>query len=141
MTSPADFDPETRARLALHLIPGIGVHLTKALIERFGSAEKALCATVEELRTVPRLGVERAQQVAASAHDANLAKEIALLEKDQVQLIPLGAPEYPGSLAAIGAPPAFLYIRGALTAKDGRAIAIVGARSCTDYGKRTAERL
>jgi DNA processing protein len=141
MTSPADFDPETRARLALHLIPGIGVHLAKALIERFGSAEKALEATVDELRTVPRLGIERAQQVASAAHEANLAKELALLDKHQVALVPLGAPEYPSGLASISNPPAFLYVRGALAAKDARAIAIVGARSCTEYGKRTAERL
>src|SRR5262249_49763738 len=44
-------------------------------------------------------------------------------------------------LAEIHAPPTLLYVRGALQEGDGRAVAIVGSRQCTDYGKRTATRL
>lgn len=141
MMSSDTLDAEMRARLALHLIPGIGSRLTQALIERFGSATNALTAPVEELKTVPRLGVDRAQQIATALHDANVASELALVARHQVQLLPLNGPGYPACLAAIANPPVFLYVRGTLVKEDARAVAIVGARSCTDYGKRTAERL
>ena len=141
MTTTDNLDPETRAKLALHLLPGIGVRLTQALVERFGTAEQALRAKVEELQQVPRLGAERALQIASASHDANLAAELTLLIKHQVRLLPLHTPEYPAHLATIHNPPAFLYLRGTLAPDDARAVAIVGARSCTDYGKRTAERL
>src|SRR5205085_6693951 len=37
--------------------------------------------------------------------------------------------------------PHLLYIRGTLTAQDAKAIAVVGSRHCSSYGKRMAERL
>src|SRR5206468_883387 len=41
----------------------------------------------------------------------------------------------------IHAPPTLLYVRGTLEPGDARAVAVVGSRQCTDYGKRTATRL
>jgi DNA processing protein len=38
-------------------------------------------------------------------------------------------------------PPRFLYVRGTLTSADDNAVAIVGSRQCTSYGRRVAERL
>jgi DNA processing protein len=52
----------------------------------------------------------------------------------------LGDPDYPDLLGAIASPPA-LYVRGALTADDALALAIVGARAATPYGVEVAERL
>jgi DNA processing protein len=51
-----------------------------------------------------------------------------------------GDPNYPELLGAIPAPPP-LYVRGAVTADDGLALAIVGARAATPYGVGVAERL
>ena len=63
------------------------------------------------------------------------------MEKHGVRLVPRTDPGYPTSLAEIYDPPCFLYIRGELTPADVNAVAVVGSRSCTDYGKRTAARL
>src|SRR2546421_3727754 len=38
-------------------------------------------------------------------------------------------------------PPHLLYVKGTLAPGDERAVAIVGSRSCTSYGRRVAERL
>jgi DNA processing protein len=51
------------------------------------------------------------------------------------------ASEYPRALRTIDSAPPLLYIRGRLEPRDALAIAIVGARHCTHYGLRTAERL
>jgi DNA processing protein len=47
---------------------------------------------------------------------------------------------FPTRLRQIYDPPALLWMRGTLTPADDRALAIVGTRRCTDYGKRQAHR-
>jgi DNA processing protein len=55
--------------------------------------------------------------------------------------IALGGTGYPVNLREIQAPPARLYVRGALAEDDALAIAIVGSRAATPYGLAVAERL
>jgi len=55
--------------------------------------------------------------------------------------IPLGDTAYPANLREIQAPPARLYVRGALAEDDALAVAIVGSRAATPYGVAVAERL
>jgi len=55
--------------------------------------------------------------------------------------VALGDAAYPANLREIQAPPARLYVRGALAEDDALAIAIVGSRAATPYGLAVAERL
>src|SRR5207244_6814945 len=48
---------------------------------------------------------------------------------------------YSDLLAHIFDPPHLLYVKGSLIPEDAKAVAIVGSRQCTSYGRRTAERL
>ena len=48
------------------------------------------------------------------------------------------APEYPDALRKIADPPLVLFWRGVAPAACTPALAVVGARRCTDYGERTA---
>lgn len=48
---------------------------------------------------------------------------------------------YPRSLGEIADPPAVLYIQGSLTDEDRDAVAVVGSRAATEYGRITAGRL
>lgn len=50
-------------------------------------------------------------------------------------------PGYPERLTALEAPPAAVWVRGALPAASAKAVAIVGTREATSYGLRVAERL
>ena len=47
--------------------------------------------------------------------------------------------EYPARLREIYDPPPFLWVRGRLTAADANAVAVVGTRRASDYGRRAAE--
>ena len=132
---------EVRALLVLHLVPGLGPRLTAALLDRFGSAEAVVDASSAELCEVPHIGPKLAADVREAVRRADVDAELQRMERHGVRLLALGTPEYPESLATIPDPSHLLYIRGTLEARDAKAVAIVGSRSCTAYGRRIAERL
>src|SRR5262245_4049968 len=133
--------PEVRDLLALHLVPGLGPRLTAALLERFGSAAAARKASPAQLLEVPHIGPQLANQLAQSLPGVDVDAELQLIGRYNVRLLVLNGPGYPPALAALANPPHLLYVRGSLTAADQRAVAIVGSRHCSSYGKRVAERL
>jgi DNA processing protein len=139
MTEP--LSAELRDLLALHLVPGLGPRLTAALLEHFGSPGAVLQARPEELREVPHIGAKLAESLAQAMRSADLDAEVELIARHEVRLVPLGGAEYPSSLAGIYDPPPLLYLRGTLEARDASAVAVVGSRHCTSYGRRVAESL
>ena len=130
-----------RDLLTLSLVPGIGPRLTAALLERFGSAAAALRASIAELTAIPFITPRLAETIQQAFERSDAAAELECLQKHGVYLIALGTPEYPASLATISDLPHLLYIRGTITAADANAVALVGSRHCTDYGKRVTTRL
>ncbi|MFN4259200.1 MAG: DNA-processing protein DprA [Gemmataceae bacterium] len=132
---------QERALLALTLVPGLGPRLLATLLERFGSAERVLAAPLEQLRQVPYFSSEVAAQFAAVAQSRNVDTECTLMAQFGVRLLTRGSADYPALLAEIASPPPLLYCRGAVTERDRRAVAIVGARNCTHYGRRVTEQL
>ncbi|MGH7173784.1 MAG: DNA-processing protein DprA, partial [Gemmataceae bacterium] len=70
-----------------------------------------------------------------------VAAEMERMEQHGVRLISWGSPEYPPALATIDDPPYLLYLRGSVTAADNKAVALVGSRHGTDYGRRVAVKL
>ncbi len=139
MSSPATDD--LRDLLALHLVPGLGPRRTAALLEHFGSAAAVRRANAAALARVPGLGPKLSREIAERLPTVDVDAELALLERHRTRLLMLGTPEYPADLATIPDPPHLLYLRGTLTEADGRGVALVGSRTCTDYGRRAATRL
>jgi DNA processing protein len=132
---------EERDLLAMHLITGIGPRLTAALLERFGTPSAVRSASRDELMEVPYLGSKVAGQLQTAWQNPDIDAECALLEQFGVELRRLGAPGYPAALATVPAPPQLLYVKGTLEPRDEQAVAIVGSRACSSYGRRIAERL
>lgn len=134
-------DDETRALLTLHLLPGLGPRLTRALLDHFGSATNALAASASDLSSIPYLRREVAERIVEALHTRDLEAEIALLERHETDVVRQRAAGYPATLATLPDGPSLLYIRGALAPEDVNGVAVVGSRSCTAYGRRMAERL
>jgi DNA processing protein len=134
-------DAEVRALLTLRLVPGLGPLRIAALRERFGSAEAALTASAAALAEVPTIGDRLAGSLVEARTRVDVERELGQMERFGVRLIALGAPEYPAALATIADAPPLLYLRGTLTPADANAVALVGSRHGTDYGKRMASRL
>ena len=112
-----------------------------ALLERFGTAERIHQATAEQFAEVPMIGTILARKFADSLREVDVDAEVGRIESAGVRLLALGTPDYPPMLASIEDAPSLLYIRGTLTLADANAVALVGSRHCTDYGRRMATRL
>ncbi|MDB5308607.1 MAG: hypothetical protein JWO38_2809 [Gemmataceae bacterium] len=136
-----DLPDHVNDHLALALVPGLGPKLTAALLAAFGSPAAARRATAAQLRDIPHIGDRTAESFAATLRTVDIGPELRLLEQHGVRPIPLGFAGYPPPLAGVVSPPPLLYFRGGWTDADATAVAIVGSRACTAYGKRLAEQL
>jgi DNA processing protein len=138
---PQPLSDEARALLALTLVPGLGPRLTSALLERFGSAQAALDARASQLLEIPFVGQKVVEGIAQMGDGKQAAAEIELLAKHDVHLLVRGEEPYPQELGELPGAPPLLYIRGALLHADEKAVALVGSRRCTAYGRRLTEQL
>jgi DNA processing protein len=132
---------EERDLIALHLVTGVGPRLTAALLEHFGSASAVLQASPAELMEIPYLGKKVAESLPRALANPNVDRECAALKEHDVRLRVLGRPDYPANLTTIEDAPHLLFVKGELKPQDEKAVAIVGSRSCTSYGRRVAERI
>ncbi len=138
---PETVTDDVRDLVALHLVPGIGPRLTAALLGRFGTAAAVLRASVQELQEVPHIGPKVAHDLARALDRTDVDAEFRLMERHGVRLLLRGAPEYPKALEQIHDPPFLLYVRGEISPADANAVALVGSRHCSGYGRRVTERL
>ncbi len=132
---------DKEAWIALNLIPGVGRVTFHKLIDYFGSPGEALSATEDELRLVDGLHPKVIEQLKTFSVEAELEKELKLIEKFEVSVVTIDEPRYPPRLREIHDPPLILYLRGELKDEDRYSIAIVGTRRATHYGRRMAEGL
>lgn len=129
------------ATLRLALAEGVGPVLSRRLLERFGSPEGVLGATARELSLIDSIGPQRAEQFRRAFTAVSPDTERRAMTRAGARLLRLGRPGYPQLLAAIADPPMVLWIRGELRDADALAVAVVGSRRCTSYGREQAMRL
>lgn len=60
------------------------------------------------------------------------------MERMQIKEISIKSKKYPESVRHVVEPPDILFVRGELLPEDKTAVAIVGSRKCTAYGKQVA---
>jgi len=112
----------------------------KLLISYFKSARKIWESNEEEL---VKVGLSRKIISGFIRHRRNFDfdKYFGLLRKLSIKFITLKDKEYPENLKRIEDAPYILYIKGRLYRKDKNAVAIVGSRKMTSYGRKVAEML
>jgi DNA processing protein len=136
-TNSADIDKW----LKLIRADNVGATTFAKLIKHFGSADRALGASVSELAKVNGIGFKKAEQIAATREKFDVEKELELAAKLDVWIINLKDERYPPALKQIYDPPPVLYIKGSLIRGDNLAISIVGSRRCSLYGQEQSSRL
>ena len=144
-SNSADDDSQNEARrtaaLRLALIPGVGPRIRQLLLEYFGEPANVLAAPLSELRNVQGVG-PKLGRVIVEASDTIDVKSLELFCYERgIEILTESSADYPRSLREIVDPPGVLFMRGKLRPTDALAIAIVGTRHATMYGKQQAERL
>ena len=132
-------DAERRALVALSLVPGVGAGRARALVAAFGTAEQVLAAPPGRLVRVDGVGRATAEAVRAGADERDVDDQFERAERVGARLVAFGDDEYPARLREIYDPPPFLWVLGRFDRADDRAVAVVGTRKASDYGRRVAE--
>ncbi len=127
--------------LKLNLVPGIGPRNQRNLIDYFGSARKVLEAGLHELSQVEGIGPKLSRLIDVARDSDEAAREWQSCQEHGFELRCLGDRNYPGNLSPIPDAPLLLYSRGSIEPADDIAVAIVGSRRCTHYGRQQAEKI
>jgi DNA processing protein len=132
---------ELKSWLALFTVPNVGPIRFTSLVKHFGSPEAVLSAPEKELDVFPDVGPIIASNIKTKVDWKLAEKQLELMEKNQVQLLTFKDEAYPENLRLIYDPPPFLFIKGEIKEEDKNAIAIVGSRAASQYGKKIAEKI
>jgi len=127
--------------LALRLAPGMTSALFGRLLSKFGSISALQKATSAALGQIRGMTSARIAAIRTNAGRSAAQRDAAMLNHLNARVIPWSSNEYPDGLRQLNDPPGLLWVRGQIPAKDQVAVAIVGTRECTDYGRRMAYQL
>jgi DNA processing protein len=133
-------DSERAAWVAFNRAPGVGVVRFRRLLERFGTLDEAWRASRAALAEagLDRRALDGVTQLQRTLDPAH---ELERVHAMGAAAITWQDASYPALLKEIADPPPVLYVRGQLTPEDAGAVAMVGTRRATVYGRDVAERL
>jgi DNA processing protein len=132
--------PEAWLRLAFVALPA---ERCLAALEHWGTPDALLAAAragnddaLLATKGITKTTVERLRE----ASQKDLSRALAAMEDKNIRLLLTHEDEYPAALKGIPAPPPYLFVRGTVEAQDEVAVAIVGTRHATEYGRGVAEK-
>ena len=126
--------------VAFNLVRGIGAVRLQALLEHFGDLSLAWGAPPHELEAAG-LSPKIVQNLVQMRQQIDLERILADIERQKIQVLTWMDEKYPARLKEITQPPPVLYLRGSYEMEDAWAVAVVGTRHITAYGRQVAEEL
>jgi DNA processing protein len=121
-------------------VSGVGAARLQALLDYFGDLETAWYASEHDLRQAGLDSRSLANLLKARA-EMDLDREVEQLARAQVQVLTWANSGYPATLRHVYNPPPVLYVRGHVEKRDEWAVAVVGTRQASVYGKEAARML
>jgi DNA processing protein len=126
--------------LALNLALGDNLKLLRKVLERFSSPDEAFRSPRPGLYALG-LDENRVERFLSLKLVEQAHKEFDRLKKKGYSLVTFEDSEYPAYLREVFDSPCVLYCAGRAEALQGPAVAIVGTRKPSPYGRAVAERL
>lgn len=131
--------PEHAYWVGFHHVPYIGPARIRRLLDTFGSLERAWHAPTQELR---RCLEQRALNTLIEKRALiDLPGIMSAIGGSGTRVMVASDEGYPALLKEIPAPPPVVYYRGELLETDRTAVAIVGTRRMTQYGREMTIRI
>jgi DNA processing protein len=126
--------------VGFNLIKGIGAVRMQALINTFDDLESAWKAAPVDLAGAG-LSLKLIERIIQAREQVDLEKVWARIKSQGIKILTWKDEAYPQRLKEIEQPPPVLYIRGEYLPDDLYAVAIVGTRRVTPYGRQITEEL
>ncbi len=127
--------------IAFNMIDGVGTARFLKLREYFGTAEKAWHAGEKELARVEGIGSIIASQIVNGRQRIDVNNELIKIRQHNISVLTLGDEAYPALLREIYNPPMVMYVWGTIHKEDEKAVAMVGSRRATSYGRDMAVKI
>ncbi|WP_370089716.1 DNA-processing protein DprA [Ekhidna sp.] len=128
-------------QIALELIPGVGNKGTKQLLSYCGSASEVFRSQKSKLLKIPGVGDKMAEAIKHASPFKEAESILMSAEKIGSEAIHYTNPAFPKRLKQAPDSPNIIYKKGAGELNPKRAIAVVGTRKATEYGKRITDKI
>lgn len=112
----------------------------KNLLGSFKTPEAIFEAAFNDLGQVAGIEKELALSIKNYQRSDEIKKKIEIGKRLSIKTISLLDEDYPKNLKTIDDFPAVIFIRGEINNEDAKALAIIGTRRATEYGKNVAEK-
>ncbi len=131
---------DARYWVGFNKVSGVGPVKVRRLLDYFGDLGAAWGASASALAAA---GLDRraVESVLATRAATDLDAELARLDRLGIQVLTWDSPDYPALLREVHDAPPVLYVLGQLLPRDAWALAVVGTRRVTAYGREVTSRL
>ncbi len=129
---------ELRYWIGFNIVSGIGPARFKLLLGYFDDLERAWWASGAELKEA---GLDRrsAEAIVAARGTIALDEELEKVQSEGAKAITWQDEEYPPRLRHVHNAPPVLYVKGDILPRDEWAVAVVGTRASSAYGRQMVE--
>ena len=133
-------EKELLYRLALPLLPGIGIANARHLLQAAGSATTLFEQTKELPELIPGISKKLLSAFCCPDVIRQCEAELAFAEKNRIVCLTEKDEAYPSRLRECPDAPLVLFYRGNADLNKRHVVAMVGTRNATDYGKNICQR-
>ncbi|WP_244139459.1 DNA-processing protein DprA [Mucilaginibacter ginkgonis] len=115
--------------------------MAKSMLAYAGSAEDVFKIPPSKFLRAPGIGQKTIDQLDLNSALKLAEKEVAFVDKHDIDVIFFNDPRYPKRLKLCNDSPILLYAKGKMDLNTQRVISIVGTRKATDYGRLLCQEL
>lgn len=126
--------------VATSAIPGVGTVTFNYLLKNFKTLKAFWHASSEQIKKL-KLDSKTRESIMKFRNEVSPRLYLDTVYDRGIKVVSLADRDYPANLRSISDSPPVLYFRGTLLPHDDLAIAVVGARFATSYGRQVTEQL
>jgi DNA processing protein len=126
--------------VGFNLVKGIGAVRLRALLQAFGDLERAWLASARELQAAG-LSSKLVESLVKVRSEVSLDAIWERIQNQGIQVLTWEDEGYPRRLKEIDQPPPVIYVRGRIQPEDDWAVAVVGTRRVSAYGRQVTEEI